>query len=75
MTIDIASVLPVSYIALLLQPNAEGGTGEQLKMLKALRLLRLMKLLKLARGMRIFKKYEEQLGPLLGSVAFTCSVC
>jgi hypothetical protein len=66
MAVDVLSVLPVGYIATLIQDETGADdSGAQLRLLKALRLLRLAKLLKLFRAMRLMKKYEEVIGPAL----------
>ena len=69
MIIDVASVLPVNAIArLFAQGQVNPDTSSKLQLVKGLRLLRLTKLLRLARGLRIFAKYEEMLGPTLKAV-------
>lgn len=66
MVIDVSSVLPVTAIArLLAQREINPDTSSKLQLIKGLRLLRLTKLLRLTRGVRIFAKYEETLGPTL----------
>ena len=62
--IDVASILPVGFIGKNVGIESVEKSGAQLKMLKTLRLVRLLKLLKLVRGMRLYKKYEEEIGTI-----------
>lgn len=75
MVIDVASVLPIDLILSLATSTGEAQTGDELKALKTLRLIRLLKLLRLARGMRLFKKHEDKLGPILGILMMTGMIC
>ncbi len=67
MAIDVLSVLPIELILRILNPTGE-RTGEQLKVLKAIRLIRLLKLLRVARGLQIYKRNEDALGPAMGGI-------
>ena len=66
--IDIVSIFPFDFVFTLFDSKDQAGSADQLKALKTLRLLRLAKLLKLARALQLFKKYEEQLGPLVNAI-------
>lgn len=73
MTIDVMSVLPIDLILRWINDNNK-RSGEELKVLKVLRLVRLLKLLRVARGLQIFKKHEDTLGPAVGG-CITISTC
>lgn len=64
-TIDLVSIFPFSSLG-------ASGFMSNLKMLKILRLLKLMKLLRLVRGLRIFKRWEAQLGINHGILKLIC---
>jgi hypothetical protein len=74
MAIDVASVFPFEFVMEKLDAGADSSTVGNFKTLKTLRLLRLLKLLRLVRGLRIFKKYEEQLGPMLSGTVLIMTV-
>ena len=67
MAIDVLSVLPVELI-IRLYTGGQAQTGSELKALKTLRLIRLLKLFRLLRGLHMFKKHEDQLGPAVPGI-------
>ena len=74
MLIDVVSVVPWGTVFSWFQPEGAERTSADAKVLKILRLLRLSKLFRLARAMRIFKKYEDQLGPLVNALTLIGAV-
>lgn len=74
MLIDVASVVPMSWIVRNLEPNSSSSAGDQLRLAKLLRFVRLLKLFRLVRGARIFKKYADKLGPSVMALLLVCSV-
>lgn len=66
--IDFVSVFPFDWAAEQLFGHGDAKSGADAQFVRVLRLVRLTKLLRLARGMRIFKKHEEELGPIFSAI-------
>eukprot|EP01052_Picozoa_sp_SAG31_P004477 SAG31_NODE_186_length_20918_cov_26.890917_5_plen_530_part_00 len=66
--IDVASCLPVTYIALLAKGDAGEGDGSQFKAIKSLRMLRLAKMLRVLRVKRMLQRYDELIRPVMNGM-------
>lgn len=74
MVVDVLSVLPVDAVLYFASESGQDLTGKELKSLKALRLFRLLKLLRLFRSMRVFKRHEDALGPVISTMVLVGGV-
>lgn len=68
MIIDIASCMPVNYVAYIPGVEMSDANARSNKMLRLLRLLRLLKLLRLLRVNRIIARYEQQFHAIVTSM-------
>jgi len=77
---DLLSIAPFDVLSVGMRGNASGaGAISKLKVLRVIRLLRIVKLVRLLKGLRIWKRYQLQMGisyrkMMLGQLCFSIVV-
>jgi CRP-like cAMP-binding protein len=59
--IDLVSTLPIDWIALAINPEADNASLRSFKLLRMVRLLRLVKLMKMMKLDELYEKYEDKM--------------